>query len=326
VRPFRFGLQAARILDPASWLAMARHAERDGYASLLIPDHVRRLSTFPALMAAATVTERITLGTYVLNQDFRPPAVLAHEAAAVQLFTNGRLELGIGAGWAKQEYEQTGIQFDPAGVRVTRFEEYLQVVKGLLAAREPFSFRGRWFALDGYPPLPHLAQQPPPPILVGGGSRHVLSIAGRLADSISVATRATPDGFIDATNVTREAVEQKLRWVREAAGDRYEQIELNVTVRELRLTEDRRAAARAILAEWMAPGSLMGRADEITEDDVLNSPYVALGSVGEIVAQLEAARERWGFSYVQVDGRDVDAFAPVLERLAPSPAGRGRPG
>src|SRR6266536_3619417 len=181
MRPFRFGLQATRIHDPATWFALARRAEQEGYASLLIPDHVGRLSTFPALMAAAAVTKRITLGTYVLNQDFRPPAVLAQEAAATHLLTNGRLELGVGAGWAKQEYSQTGIHFDEASTRVARFDEYLQVVKGLLAAREPYSFAGRWFQLDAYPPLPHLSYGPPPPILVGGGSKHLLSIAGRLA-------------------------------------------------------------------------------------------------------------------------------------------------
>jgi probable F420-dependent oxidoreductase len=316
VRPFRFGLQVARITGPDEWFSVARQAEQDGYSALLIPDHVGRLSTFPALMAAAGVTERITLGTYVLNQDFRPPAVLAQEASTAQLLTNGRLELGVGAGWAKHEYAQTGIQFDSGSVRVARFDEYLQVVKGLLGARDPFSFHGRWFQLEGYPPLPHLAHFGPPPILVGGGSRQVLSVAGRLADSISVATRATPDGLFDVSNMTREAVENKLRWIREAAGHRFSQIELNMTIRELRVVDDRRAAARAILEQWRAPGSRMARADELDEDDVLGSPYFALGSVDAIVEQIEAARERWGFSYIQVDGRDVEAFAPIKERLA----------
>jgi probable F420-dependent oxidoreductase len=316
MRPFRFGLQAPRITDPDEWFAIAGRAERDGYDTLLVPDHVGRFSTFPALMAAAGVTERIRLGTYVLNQDFRPPAVLAQEVSTVQLLTDGRLELGVGAGWAKHEYAQTGIQFDSGAVRVARFDEYLQVVKGLLAAREPYSFEGHWFKIQEYPPLPHLARFGPPPIRVGGGSRQVLSVAGRLADTISVATRATPDGLFDVSNMTVDAVENKLRWIREAAGDRFEQIELNMTIRELRIVEDRRAAARAILEGWSGPGSRMARVAELGEDDILASPYFALGTVDQIVEQIEAARERWGFSYIQVEGRDVEAFAPIKERLA----------
>ncbi len=318
MRPFRFGLQAPRTTDPDEWFAIAGRAERDGYDTLLVPDHVGRLSTFPALMAAASVTERIGLGSYVLNQDFRQPAVLAQEVAAVHLLTDGRLELGVGAGWAKHEYAQTGIQFDSGRVRVARFDEYLQVVKGLLAAREPYSFEGHWFQIREYPPLPHLDRFGPPSILVGGGSRQVLSVAGRLADSISVATRATPDGLFDVSNTTVEAVENKLRWIREAAGDRFDQIELNMTIRELHLVDDRQAAARAILERWRAPGSRMARVAELSEDDILASPYFALGTEDQIVEQLVAARERWSFSYIQVEGRDIDAFAPIKERLTGS--------
>src|SRR5262245_23440737 len=173
-------MQAARVVDPDKWADLARQAERQGYAALQIPDHLGRLSTFPALMAAAAVTKHITLTTYVLNQDFRPPALLAMEAASVQLLTGERLELGIGAGWARHEYTQTGLQYDSAAVRVARFDEYLQVVKGLLDATEPFSYQGTYFQIGGFPPLPRGSRRPP--ILVGGGSPRILGIAGRLAD------------------------------------------------------------------------------------------------------------------------------------------------
>src|SRR5438034_2583124 len=116
LRPFRFGLQAARVTDPAAWMELARLAESSGYSSLMIPDHLPRLATFPSLMAAAAVTTSLKLTTYVLNQDFRPPGILAQEAASVQLFTEGRLELGIGAGWAEREYLQAGLTYDPAAV------------------------------------------------------------------------------------------------------------------------------------------------------------------------------------------------------------------
>jgi probable F420-dependent oxidoreductase len=313
MRPFKFGMQAARVLDPDRWLDLARCAEDTGYSALQIPDHLGRLSTFPALMAAAAVTRNITLTTYVLNQDFRPPALLAQEAASVQLLTGGRLELGIGAGWARRDYTQTGLQYDSAAVRVARFDEYLQVVKGLLNATEHFSFHGRFFQIEQFQPLPR--QTKPPPILVGGGSPRILSTAGRLADVISVSTRASPDGRVDMPNITLEALEGKIRQIKQAAGERFDQIELNMTLREVRITHDRRAAARDLLAEWRQ-SPMLANVEQLTEDDLLASPYVALGTVDQIVEQCEMARERWGFSYIEVSSTDAEAIAPVMERLA----------
>ena len=313
MRPFRFGLQAARVNDPDQWLALARRAEDTGYACFMVPDHLGRLSTFPALMAAAGATRTIKLATYVLNQDFRPPAVLAQEAAAVQLLTGGRLELGIGAGWAIREYTQAGLKYDSAGVRVSRFAEYLEVVKGLLNATAPFSYDGKFFTLDSYAPLPKY--RTPPPILVGGGSPRILAISGRLADIISVSTRASPDGRVDMPNIALPAVENKVRCIREAAGDRFDQIELNMTVRDVRLTTDRRAAARQLLTEWASIPGVLANVDQVSEDDVLDSPHVAIGSVDQIVEQLEMARERWGFNYLEVSSTDAEAVAPIMERL-----------
>src|SRR6185312_12926067 len=184
----------------------------------MIPDHLGRLSTFPSLMAAAAVTSHIRLTTYVLNQDFRPPAILAQEAASVQLFTGDRLELGVGAGWAEREYLQAGLCYDSAAERVARFDEYLQVVKGLLNASAPFSFAGQYYTLREFQPLPHTV---PPPIMVGGGSPRVLATAGRLADIVSISTRATPDSRIDSRNLTLAAVDRKVAAIRDSAGDRF---------------------------------------------------------------------------------------------------------
>jgi probable F420-dependent oxidoreductase len=315
MRPFRFGMQAARVTDPTQWAALARSAEASGYDAFQIPDHLGRLSTFPALMAAAAVTSRVKLSTYVLNQDFRPPAILAQEAGSVQMLTGGRLELGIGAGWARHEYAQAGLQYDSASVRVARFDEYLQVVKGILAATtESFTFDGQFFQTRAFAPLPRAGD--PPPILVGGGSAHILAIAGRLADIISVSTRASPDGRVDMPNIKREAVDRKINWVREGAGHRFDQIELNMTIRDVRVTDDRPAAARALLAEWASTPERLANVDQLTEQDVLDSPHIVVGSVEQIVEQLEAARERWGFAYIEVSSGDADAIRPVLERLS----------
>jgi len=313
VRSFRFGLQAAQVNDPDQWLALARSAEESGYACFMVPDHLGRLSTFPALMAAAAATREIKLATYVLNQDFRPPAVLAQEAAAVQLLTNGRLELGIGAGWAIREYTQAGLKYDGPGVRVARFAEYLEVVKGLLNATAPFSYTGTFFTLENYAPLPK--HRTPPPILVGGGSPRILAISGRLADIISVSTRASSDGKVDMPNIALAAVENKVRYIREAAGDRFDQIELNMTLRDVRLTNDRRATARELLNEWASVSALLANVDQVSEDDVLDSPHVAIGTVDQIVEQLEMARERWGFNYLEVSSTDAEAVAPLMEQL-----------
>jgi probable F420-dependent oxidoreductase len=313
VRPFRFGLAAARYNEPDKWLALARRAEAAGYECFMVADHLGRLSTFPALMAAAGATRKIKLATYVLNQDFRSPGLLAYEAASVHLLTGGRLQLGIGAGWAQREYIQLGLKYDAAGVRVSRFQEYLTVVRGLLHATEPFSYAGKFFTLDNCAPL-EPRHTPPPPILVGGGSPRILGMAARLADIISVATRATADGRVDMPNISLAAVEDKVGRIREAAGDRFDQIQLNVTMRSLQITQDRGAAARELLNTWSkAPG--MANVDQLTEEDVLESPFIALGTAEQIIEQFEKARERWGFAFLEIYNSDFDTVGPIIERL-----------
>jgi probable F420-dependent oxidoreductase len=316
VRPFRFGLQAGRVNDPHAWTVLARRAESEGYSAFMIPDHLGRLATFPLLMAAAAVTRSIKLTTYVLNQDFRAPPMLAVEAATVQLLTGGRLELGVGAGWAEWEYVQAGLRYDPAPERVARFDEYLQVVKDLLHAEAPLSFDGKWYTLREFQPLPRSAEYGPPPILVGGGSKHVLSTAGRLAEIISISTRATPDSRIDSRNITLAQVEHKLAWIRAAAGARFADIELNMTIRDVTITDDRRAAARQLLAGWRSGRTMMANADALTEDDVLDSPHIAIGTTSQIVEQFTTMRDKWGISYYEINNSDMESIAPVVERMA----------
>jgi alkanesulfonate monooxygenase SsuD/methylene tetrahydromethanopterin reductase-like flavin-dependent oxidoreductase (luciferase family) len=163
------------------------------------------------------------------------------------LFSANRLELGVGAA-SPSASTAGGLRYDSAAERVARFDEYLQVVKAP-ARRSPFSFSGHYYTLQDYQPLPH---QTPPPILVGGGSPRVLATAGRYADIISIATRATPDSRIDSRNLTLQAVEQKLATIRESAGERFAQIELNMTVRDVQITQDRRAAASDLLNRWQS--------------------------------------------------------------------------
>jgi probable F420-dependent oxidoreductase len=312
---FRFGLQAARLLEPQPWRDLAQRAEADGFHSLMIPDHLARLSTFPALMAAAAVTRTIELATYVLNQDFRPVGILAQEAASVHLFTDGRLVLGIGGGWAPGEYTQTGLTFDPGPVRIARFDEYIQVIKGLLNAATPYSFDGEFFTLRDFQPLPRTPGKPPPRILIGGGSPKILTTAGKYADIISISTRATPDGRVDSRNVRASAVDQKLEAIQRAAGGRMPEIELNMTVREVRVTSDRRAGAESILSAWSSMPQRMAHADSLSVEDLLDSPHVAIGTPDQIAEQYLRYRERWGITYFQIGSPDAEAMAPVIARL-----------
>ncbi|MBK9181145.1 MAG: LLM class F420-dependent oxidoreductase [Acidimicrobiales bacterium] len=306
-RRFRFGVQLATAPDRESWAALARKAEALGYSSLFVPDHFGdQLAPGPALMAAADATTDLRVGALVWDNDYRHPVVLAMEAATIDLLSGGRLELGLGAGWMRTDYEQSGIAYDPPAVRVDRFEESIAVLKGLFA-EGPFSHRGPHYTITGLDLRPRPVQRPHPPLLIGGGGRRVLSIAARHADIVGVNPRLHageigPDALADAT---ADAVDRKVGWVREAAGDRFDDLELNVLAFVAIVTDD-----PGPMAELVAGG--MG----LDPADVQGTPHVLLGSVEQIAETLHARRERWGFSYVVVQGDAMDGFAPVVARLA----------
>ena len=194
LRPFRFGVSVHGSKSRAEWIGVARQAEVLGYSTLLIPDHLGdQLSPIPALLAAAEATSTLRVGSLVFDNDFRHPVMLAKEAATLDVLSGGRLELGLGAGWMKPEYERAGIPFERASVRIEKMEEAIQIVKGLFADG-PLDFAGQYYTITGLEGFPKPVQRPHPPLHIGGGGQRLLSIAAREADIIGFIPRARADG------------------------------------------------------------------------------------------------------------------------------------
>jgi probable F420-dependent oxidoreductase len=306
-RPFRFGLSLAGFDHGHDWAETARRIEDLGYSTMLVPDHLGdQLAPLPAVAVAAAATTRLRVGTFVLANDFRHPVLLAKEAATVDLLSGGRLELGLGAGWRREEYDAAGLSFDPGPIRLARLEESATVLRGLWSG-QPFSFTGDHYqvrSLDGRP-LP--AQRGGPPLFLGGGGPRLLALAGRVADIVGLAPRSQPGGTLDPSDVTPEATDAKLAVVREAAGRRFADLELNVLVLAARLG---RGLSRQDLAEELATSW------DIDPEAVLTSPHAVLGSPEQVVNDLLANRERFGISYVTVPEPALADFAPVVARLS----------
>jgi probable F420-dependent oxidoreductase len=315
-RPFRFGVINEQLLPAGAWLAHVRRVEELGYSTLLIRDHMvpdyfgEQYAPLVALAAAAGATERLRLGTMVIDNDFRHPAMLAKEAASLDVLSGGRLELGIGAGWLRNEYERAGIPFDPAGARIERLEEALLVIDGLWAGG-PLAFSGRHYQIDGLGLAPLPAQRPRPPIFLGGGHRRMLTLAGRMADIVGLLTTSVASGELveDVAGRLPAAIEERLSWVRAGAGPRYSQIELSL-IPTVILADDRATAVERLIAERGWPG--------IGADQVREMPSVLIGTLEEIAADLLARRERYGFSYYVFSDHQAEELAPIVARLSGS--------
>jgi len=313
-RLFRFGVIHEAPQPPAMWASHLRRIEDLGFSTFLIRDHFvadffgDQPAPLVALANAAALTTRLRLGTMVLAVDYRHPVMLAKEAATLDLLSGGRLELGLGAGWLRREYDTAGLPFDSAGTRIDRLEETVRILDGLFGTG-PFSFTGKHYtvaALDGHPKP---AQRPRPPILIGGGRRRVLTLAGRLADIVGILTTSVATGTVvdDASERLADTVAQKLAWVREGAGARFPDIELSL-IPTLLFEEDRERAASDLISDRGWSG--------VTPSDVLAMPSVFIGSVSEIVDQMEERRRRYGFSYYVVSDRQLERAAPLVARLA----------
>ncbi|MGH2356747.1 MAG: TIGR03621 family F420-dependent LLM class oxidoreductase [Candidatus Limnocylindria bacterium] len=311
MRPFRFLADPGEITDARSVADAARRAEAIGIDVLVIPDHVvQPMAPLPVLAAIAAAAERVRIGTFVLNNDLRHPAVLAQELATLDGLSGGRLEIGIGAGWNRPEYEAVGLAFDPVRVRVDRLEESIRVLKGCFADG-PFSFAGAHYTLTDYEGVLKPVQRPHPPFFIGGGGRRLLTLAAREADAVGLAPRTLPNVRGDPRSVTMAATEEKIGWVREAAGDRFGDLELNVypSLTGVTVTDQPRKAG-AELAERLRDRTGV----EMSVDDLLESPHIFISTTDGFVEKFTVLRERLGISSIMVGSLgELDA---VVERLA----------
>ena len=305
-RPFRFGIQADNAPAGSTWAELARRAEGAGYSCLTMPDHFgNQLAPVPALMAAAAATSTLRVGALVFDNDYKHPVVLAKELATMDVLSEGRLEIGIGAGWMVSDYDQSGMRYDSPGVRIDRFEEGLHIIKRAMQPG-PFSFAGKHYSITDYEGFPKPVQAAPP-VLIGGGGKRVLGIAAREADIVGInpSMHAGVVGPEAIAHMTAEAVEEKIAIVKQAAGDRYDDIELNIRAFLVNVTDDG-AGARERLASAMGVDLAM----------VESSPFSLIGPPAELAERLLERRDRWGFSYVIVGAADLDGFAPVVAQLA----------
>jgi probable F420-dependent oxidoreductase len=305
--PFRFGVQVSNAPDAADWVDTAKRVEDLGFSTLFMPDHFGdQFAPIPALMAAANATTTLRIGGLVLDNDYKHPVVLAKELATLDVLSGGRTEIGLGAGWMIDDYEQSGIALDPPGVRIDRMVEGLAVIKGLMADGA-LDFAGDHYTIAGLDGRPKPLQRPHPPILIGAGGKRMLSLAAREADIVGINPNLR-SGRIDAEtagDAVAAAYDQKVQWVRDAAGDRFDSLELNCLMFFVNLTDDSKGFAESVAPAFGLP-----------PEEVLDVPAALFGTVDEMCERLQARRERWGLSYFVCQKDAMSTLAPVVAKLA----------
>jgi probable F420-dependent oxidoreductase len=293
----------------ADFREKAREAEALGYSTLFVPDHFidHPLAPMPAMAAAAAVTDTLRVGSLVLGNDYKHPVVLAREAATIDLLSDGRLELGLGAGWMTADYERAGLELDRPGVRIDRLEESVAIVKGLMADG-PFTFRGEHYSVTDLDGHPKPVQRPHPPFIIGGGAPKILGVAAREAAIVGVNANLRGGVAISedaARSMTGAATDEKIARLREAAGSRFDDLEIQSFVGFTNFTDD-----RAALAEMMAG------AFGVSPDEALETPVVLAGTLEQMIDDVQVRRERWLMSYVVVGVDVMEQFAPAVAKLA----------
>ncbi len=311
-RPFRFGVQTKSVSSRSQWVELVRKIEDRGYATVTMPDHFDdQLAPIVALMAAADVTEVLRLGALVWCNDYRHPVVFAKEAATLDLLSEGRLELGIGAGWMVSDYEEAGMTYDRPGVRIERMTESIEVLKGLFADGA-FSYEGEHYTINELNGTPKPHQKPHPPFLIGGGGPRMLRLAGRLGDIVGVNPNLAAGAITAevASDATAERFIEKIGWVRDGAGDRFDDIELQLRTFIVSVT------ANAAEADTMVDAMTGAGGIALSPEQAKASPLALVGTPSMIAETLRERREQFGFSYIIVGQEEYEAFAPVVAELA----------
>ena len=301
-----FGVSSARELGER-----ARAAEALGVTTFAMPDHLLdQPAPVPYLAAVAALTERIRISAFVHNNDLHHPAVLAQQLATLDVLSEGRLDVAIGAGWNGAEYAAIGLPFDPIRVRQARLAESVAVIKGCFAAG-PFSFNGEHYTITDHEGWPKPVQQPHPPFFIGGGGRTTLELAAREAQTVGLAPRILRGGVPDPLSYTWAATEEKIGWVREAAGDRFEGLTLNVypSFWPITVTDDLEGEAAKVAAALKERSGT-----ELSVQDVIDSPHFFIGSHDRFVEKFTELRDRLGISSFLVG--ELDELGPVVQRLA----------
>ncbi|MCU1392350.1 MAG: putative F420-dependent oxidoreductase, family [Ilumatobacteraceae bacterium] len=289
-----------------SWADSVREVEALGYSTMFVPDHFDEgLGPITAMATAAAVTTTLNVGALVFDCDYRHPAVLARELATIDLLSGGRLEVGLGAGWKKLDYDRSGIPMDAPKVRVDRMIEHVTIIKGLFSG-ESVTFAGEHYTITDLDGTPKPFRPGGPKIVLAGGGKRVLRFAGKVADIVGV-NASIHSGEIDtaaAQDALPARMDDKVAWVREGAGDRFDDLEINAWLSVAEVTEDSAGM-----------GEFLGTVFEAPAADVLGSPLTLIGSPTEIAERLHARRERWGYSYTVIPGDKARDFAPIVAAL-----------
>lgn len=318
-RPFRFGVQAFEATTADEWYSLVRRVEDLGYSTLFSSDHYFGpgaiadatghrpvdLAPLTSIAMAAAITSSLRVGCRVFACDFHNAVVLAKETATLDLLSGGRLEVGLGAGWVADEYTGLGVEMHRPGIRIERLAEYAQLLRAHWSG-EPLDIHGVHATASGFAGRPLPVQAGGPPLMIGGGAERVLGVAGRHADIVSINFN-NASGKIGESSVTSSGAEQtsrKIEWIKAGAGDRFEQLEIEIGAYFVGVGDGAAAQLEAIAGRF-----------GVAPEDFAAHPHALFGSVEQVCGALVQRREQYGVSYVTVAQRYVDAFAPVVAAL-----------